>query len=256
MKIIIIEDEKPAADKLKKMINSYNAEFEIIGIFGSVAASVEFLNNPENTPDLMFMDIQLTDGLSFDIIEQTNISTPIIFVTAYNDYAIRAFKTNSIAYLVKPFSYDDFCLSMEKMQSLKENFKTENMDFENLSKALLKLNKSFKTRFMIKVGEHIKSVMAKNIALFYAEGRTVFLLTNKQNKYIIDFKLEDLEACLDTNMFFRVNRSFILNINEIKDVIVYSNSRLKIIPNKEFEKEIIVSRDKVSRLKIWLDGVA
>lgn len=256
MNIIIVEDEKPAAGKLEKMINSYDPEIEITGIFGSVAKTVEFLNNTDSFPDLMFMDIQLTDGLSFEIIERTNVSTPIIFVTAYNDYAIRAFKTNSIDYLVKPFSYDDFCQSMEKMQTLKENFSTKSMDFENLSRALSKLNKSFKTRFMIKVGEHIKSVKAENIALFFAEGRTVYLLTNKQNKYIVDFKLEDLEACLDPTMFFRVNRSFIFNINAIKDVIVYSNSRLKIIPNIEFEKEIIVSRDKVSSLKIWLDGVA
>jgi len=256
MNIIIVEDEKPAAGKLEKMINSYDPEIEITGIFGSVAKTVEFLNNTDSFPDLMFMDIQLTDGLSFEIIERTKVRTPIIFVTAYNDYAIRAFKTNSIDYLVKPFSYDDFCQSMEKMQTLKENFSTKSMDFENLSRALSKLNKSFKTRFMIKVGEHIKSVKAENIALFFAEGRTVYLLTNKQNKYIVDFKLEDLEACLDPTMFFRVNRSFIFNINAIKDVIVYSNSRLKIIPNIEFEKEIIVSRDKVSSLKIWLDGAA
>ncbi|MBE9467830.1 MAG: response regulator transcription factor [Bacteroidetes bacterium] len=257
MKVIIVEDEKPAVEKLKKMITDYNSGNQIIDSFCSVSETVNFLNNTDNLPDLIFMDIQLTDGLSFDIIEQTNVKTPIIFVTAYNEYAIRAFKTNSIDYLVKPFSYVDFCQSMEKIETLKKNLfiDSKKMDFEKFGNALSKLNKLFKTRFMIKVGEHIKSVKAANISLFFAEGRTVYLLTNKQNKYIVDFKLEELETSLDPTMFFRVNRTFIVNINTIKDVIVYSNSRLKITPNNNFDKDIIVSRDKVNSLKTWLDGM-
>jgi len=256
MKVIIVEDEKPAADKLEQMIKNYDPEIEISGKFGTIEKTVEFLNLPENYPDLMFMDIHLTDGLSFEIFDKTDINTPVIFITAYNEYAIRAFKVNSIDYLLKPLSYNDFFRSMEKIKSLRENLPAnkQRLEYEKLSKALLQLNKSYKTRFMIKIGDHIKSVKTENISLFYAEGRTVYLLTNKQNKYIVDFRLEELESCLDPAMFFRPNRSFIVNINAIKDVIVYSNSRLMIILNQDFEKEIIASRDKVLPLKIWLDG--
>jgi DNA-binding LytR/AlgR family response regulator len=256
MKVIIVEDEKPAADKLEQMIKNYDPEIEISGKFGTIEKTVEFLNIPGNHPDLMFMDIQLTDGLSFEIFDKIDINTPVIFITAYNEYAIRAFKVNSIDYLLKPLSYDDFYRSMEKIKSLRENlpFNRQRLEYEELGKALLQLNKSYKTRFMIKVGDHIKSVKTENISLFYAEGRTVYLLTNKQNKYIVDFRLEELELCLVPVMFFRPNRSFIININAIKDVIVYSNSRLKIILNWDFDKEIIVSRDKVFPIKVWLDG--
>ena len=128
-------------------------------------------------------------------------------------------------------------------------------EISDLSRLLLQFNKNFKTRFLVKVGDHLRSVKTEHIALFYAEGRTVFLLTHKQNKYIIDYTLEELNNQLDPDMFFRPNRSFIVNINAIKDVVVYSNSRLLIELNQPFEKEIIVSRDKVAQLKTWFEGL-
>ncbi|MCD4732404.1 MAG: LytTR family transcriptional regulator, partial [Bacteroidales bacterium] len=131
----------------------------------------------------------------------------------------------------------------------------ERIQYDELSKVLLQMNKSYKTRFLVKVGDHIKSVKTENISLFYAEGRIVFVITNRQNKYIIDYTLEELEKNLDPDMFFRTNRSFIVNINAIKDVVVYSNSRLMIILNDDFDKEIIVSRDKVIQLKTWFEGL-
>ncbi len=256
MKILIIEDEKPAVEKLELMLRKYDPEIEVSGRCTSVEQTIKWLRNPENQIDLLFMDIQLTDGLSFEIFERTEVNTPIIFITAYNEYAIQAFKVNSIDYLLKPLNYDDLYRSMEKIKLLRENLPAnkERIKYDELSRALLQMNKSYKTRFLVKVGDHIRSVKAEDIELFYAEGRTVYIITKKQNKYIIDFKLEELELSLDPNMFFRANRSFIVNINAISDVVVYSNSRLKIELNLYFEKEIIVSREKVAQLKVWFEG--
>lgn len=256
MKVLIIEDEKPAIEKLEQMLLTYDQEIEIAGNCGSIEQSVNWLENTSNEADLLFVDIQLTDGVSFEIFERTEVNIPIIFTTAYNEYAIKAFKLNTIDYLLKPLNYDDLYRSMEKIKVLRENLPAnkERIQYDELSRMLLQMNKSYKTRFLVKVGDHIRSVQTSNIALFYAEGRTVFLLTNKQNKYIVDFRLEDLENQLDPDMFFRTNRSFIVNINAISDVVVYSNSRLKIELNQPFEKEIIVSREKVNLLKTWFEG--
>ena len=225
--------------------------------FGSVENSVNWIRESGQEADLFFMDIRLTDGLSFDIFNLVEINKPVIFITAYNEYAIQAFKVNSIDYLLKPLNYEDLYRSMEKIKTLRENLPANNerVQYDELSRMLLQLNKNFKTRFMVKVGEHIKSVKVENISLFYAEGRTVYIITQKQNKYIIDYTLEELVKMLDPDMFFRPNRSFILNINSIKDVVVYSNSRLLVVLNFEFEKEIIVSRDKVAQLKTWFEGL-
>ena len=154
-------------------------------------------------------------------------------------------------------NYKNIFNSMEKIKVLRENLPSnkERIHYDELSRVLLQINKTYKNRFLVKVGDHIKSIKAEIISLFYAEGRTVFIITNKLNKYIIDYTLEELEKNLDPDMFFRPNRSFIVNINAIKDVVVYSNSRLMIILNDDFEKEIIVSRDKVLQLKTWFEGL-
>lgn len=257
MKVVIIEDEKPAIEKLEKMLHEYDDEIQVIARFGSVESSVKWIQEYGYDADLFFMDIRLTDGLSFEIFNQVEINKPVIFITAYNEYAIQAFKVNSIDYLLKPLNYEDLYRSMEKIKTLRENLPANNerIQYDELSRMLLQLNKNFKTRFMVKVGEHIRSVKVENISLFYAEGRTVFIITKKQNKYIIDYTLEELVKMLDPDIFFRPNRSFILNINAIKDVVVYSNSRLLVVLNFEFEKEIIVSRDKVAQLKTWFEGL-
>lgn len=256
MKILIVEDEKPATDKLEKLLLKYDDEIEIVGICKSVDQTVSWINSPSNHAELIFMDIQLTDGLSFEIFQHTEVNTPVIFITAYNEYALQAFKVNSIDYLLKPLNYDDLYKSMEKIKVLRENLPAnkERIHYDELSRVLLQMNKTYKNRFLVKVGDHIKSIKTENISLFYAEGRIVFILTNKLNKYIIDYTLEELEKNLDPEMFFRPNRSFIVNINAIKDVVVYSNSRLMILLNDDFEKEIIVSRDKVIQLKTWFEG--
>ncbi len=255
MRVIIIEDEKPAINKLEEMLLRYDSDMEILARLVTVKQSVEWLEEFSDQVDLIFMDIKLSDGMSFDIFKQIEVTVPIIFITAYNEYAIQAFKVNSIDYLLKPLLYEDLHNSLMKIEVLRKTLTNTNdkIQYLELNKVLKQLNRTYKTRFMVKVGEHIRSVKSENIMLFYAEGRTVYIITNKLKKYIIDFKLESLEASLDPDLFFRPNRTYIVNINAIKDVLVYSNSRLNVLLNFDFEKEIIVSREKVSDLKEWFN---
>jgi len=256
MKVIIVEDEAPAAEKLERLLKQYDPDIQILDKFDTVEKTVQWLENIDNKADLIFLDIQLADGISFEIFRRTQVNSPVVFTTAYNEYAIDAFKVNSIDYLLKPIAYEDLYRSMTKLESLRESLPTtkHRIQFEELSQALSTLQKNYKTRFMVKVGEHIRSITTNHISLFFAEGRTVFMLTNQGKRFIIDYKLEELESLLDPERFFRVSRTFIVNINAVSDVIVYSNSRLKVRLDQEFEKEIIVSREKVSVFKTWFDG--
>ncbi len=255
MKVVIIEDENPAIVKLENFLKEYDPKIEVVGKLTSVEQSIKWLINPNNSADLFFMDIRLTDGLSFDIFDKVVITKPVIFITAYNEYAVKAFKVNSIDYLLKPLTYDDLQRSMEKMTSLRDNLPNkERIQYNEISTMLQQIQKKYKARFLVKVGDHIKSVKTENILLFYADGRTVYIITTKNNEYIIDYTLEELVKHLDPDIYFRANRTFIVNINAISDVLVYSNSRLRVILNFKFDKEIIVSRDKVGMLKTWFEG--
>lgn len=257
MKVLIIEDEKPAAEKLELLLNKYDPTIEIIDKIQSVEKSIAFLKENESIVDLIFMDIQLTDGISFDIFKSFSVSKPIIFITAYNDYAIEAFQVNSIDYLLKPITFEGLSKSLQKIETLRENLPGKSNlppGIDDIAKLLSNIQKNYKTRFMVKIGEHIKSVAAKDIDVFYAEGRTVFIVTNEKKKYIVDYKMEELEDLLDPQHFFRINRSVIVNFEAINDVVVYSNSRLKIRTPHEIDKEIIVSREKVNDFKEWFSG--
>ncbi len=255
MKVLIIEDEVPAAEKLERYLHRYNDEIIVLDKLSSVTSAAEWLEERQHELDLIFMDIQLTDGKSFEIFEKVEIKKPIIFITAFDEYAIDAFKVNSIDYLLKPITFDDLSNSLDKLKKFKESLTEEVPSFNQLKAALSQLQqKSYKTRFMVKLGEHIKSITVNTIAFFYAEGRNVYLYTTENRKFIIDFKLEELEDLLDPTLFYRVNRSYVIHIDAIQDVIVYSNSRLKIIPKLAYDKEIIVSRDKVGPFKEWLSG--
>jgi len=201
------------------------------------------------------MDVRLQDGLSFDIFKKVSLNKPIIFITAYNEYAIDAFKVNSIDYLLKPLAYTDLSTSLEKIKSLRDNLPSDEiLPYAELASMLEHMQKKYKTRFLTRVGDHIKSIKTEHILLFYAEGRTVYIYTSKGNRYIIDFTLEELTKQLNPELFFRANRSFIVNINAIEDVLVYSSSRLSIKLTFVFDKEIIVSREKTALLKSWFEG--
>jgi two-component system, LytTR family, response regulator len=256
MKVAIIEDEVPAAEKLERYLLKFDPQIQIAAKLDSVANSVLWLKEHQETIDLIFMDIQLIDGLSFKIFQQVQVSKPVIFTTAFNEYALDAFKVNSIDYLLKPITFSDLAASMNKLASLKEQLNINSDHLIKLQTLEAAKTRDFKNRFMVKLGEHIRSITADNISLFYAEGRDVFLVTTQGRKFIIDYTLEALQDIIDPSLFYRLNRTFIVNINAIKDVIVYSNSRLKIMLNQEFDKEIIVSREKVNEFKAWFDGAA
>jgi len=255
MKVLIIEDEKPAAEKLELLLKKYDSNIQVIAQLGTVEKSIDYLKLNESNIDLIFLDIQLTDGLSFDIFKSVKVEKPVIFTTAFNEYAIEAFKLNSIDYLLKPISFDSLKSAMDKIKSLYHNLPVTNnqatISLEQIAKMLSGNSQNYKNRYLVKIGEHIKSVPTTDICFFYAEGRTVFIITKENRKFIVDETLEELTAQLNPEKFFRVNRSFIVNFDHINDVIVYSTSRLQIKFKFDFEKEIVVSREKVSDFKEW-----
>lgn len=252
MRVVIIEDEIPAAEKLERYLKRYDAGLEILAIIQSVAEAISWFGKNQDSVDLVFMDIQLVDGQSFSIFEEVEITKPVIFTTAYDEYALKAFEVNSIAYLLKPISFSDLSEAIEKFKKFSgsRNSKTD------LTALLKKIDtaKNYKSRFMIKIGDHIRSVKTDNIVYFYAEGRNAYIVNKQARRLIIDYKLEELEEILDPALYFRVNRTYIVNINFITDVLVYSNSRLKVVTEVKSEKEIIVSREKVGAFKKWFDG--
>jgi DNA-binding LytR/AlgR family response regulator len=256
MKVLIIEDEIPAAEKLERYLLKYDATTTVAAILDTVEGAVAWLRDHQNEVDLIFMDIQLKDGLSFQIFQQVPVKKPVIFTTAFNEFALDAFKVSSIDYLLKPITFTDLSAALKKLESLREQLHQPKDQPERMQALVANLKtKEYKTRFMVKLGEHIRSITTDQIGLFYADGRDVYLVTTQNRKFIIDYTLESLEDILDPKVFFRLNRTFILNINAIKDVLVYSNSRLKITLVQEFDKEIIVSREKVGDFKEWFDGL-
>lgn len=255
LRVLIIEDEIPAAEKLERYLQKYSSGISVIAKIQSVRESVEWLQARQNEIDLIFMDVQLLDGMSFDIFRQVKIEKPVIFITAFNEFALDAFKVKGIDYLLKPVSFNDLSVSLQKLDQLRSQLNWNEEKFETLKEAVTTLPvKIYKSRFMVKLGDHIRSITADQIGLLFADGRDVYLITNENKKFIIDYTLETLEDLIDSKIFFRANRSYILNIHFIQDVVVYSNSRLKIVPGIKWDQEIIVSREKVSEFKQWFDG--
>ena len=254
LRVLIVEDEIPASEKLERYLMKYSEGISIIAKLTSIEDSVNWLQSRQNELDLIFMDIQLTDGLSFNIFQQVKIDKPIIFITAYNEYALDAFKMNGIDYLLKPIIYTDLENSLNKLENLKNQLNWNSTQLGSLKETIGTSIKSFKTRFMVKLGDHIKSITTDQICFFFADGRDVYLVTNQLRKFIIDFTLESLDEIVSPSDFFRINRSYIVNIHAIQDVVVYSNSRLKILSTVKWDPEMIVSREKVNDFKNWFDG--
>ena len=250
MKVLIIEDEKPAADKLKRMLTDKVEGIIILDILETVEGSINwFMNNP--APDLIFMDIQLNDGISFEIFESVKISAPVIFTTAYDEYAIRAFKVNSIDYLLKPIETVALLKSIEKFRTLYPTSKTDHNKIDLLYSQLVK---KFKTRFFIKFGSHCRSVMTEDIKYFFIVERSTFMKTFPGKIFDVDYSLDQMEKMLDPEKFFRINRKFIINLAAIIDIITWSSNRLKLkLSNEEDNLELVVSREKVSEFKKLLD---
>ena len=252
MKILIIEDELPASEKLQRYLLKYDPGIVIMNTLTSVSSSIEWLSNTTDQPDVIFMDIQLSDGLSFEIFDQVSIPCPVIFATAHDDYALDAFKVNSIDYIMKPITYREVSHALKKLNTLSAQL-SQKEAVQNVAVAL-RSQRRHKDRFVVNKGNQIQSIKTDQIQLFYAEGRTVFLITDVNERFIIDFTLSEVEDYLDASQFFRVNRSFIVHINAIEKINKYSNSRLKINTSYDAPTDIVVSREKVSDFKKWLEG--
>lgn len=251
MNVIIIEDEKPAARRLSRLLEELDVKVSVM--LHSVEESINWFQNNQH-PDLIFLDIQLSDGLSFEIFEEIEVRSAIIFTTAYDEYALQAFKLNSIDYLLKPIDDEELEVAVKKFRSLTPEPQKLVLDFEDIKKLLVNpLEREYKKRFTVRVGQHLKIINADDVECFYSENKGTYAATSDGRNYLLDTTLENLETELEPKIFFRVSRKFYININQIKDIISYTNSRLQIKLNHFSEQEIIVSRERVRDFKLWLE---
>jgi DNA-binding LytR/AlgR family response regulator len=249
MNVLLIEDEKPAAARLKQLIDDILPNAQIFGPLESIAVTVEWLKtNPQ--PDLMFCDIQLADGYSFEIFDQVQVSSPIIFTTAYDQFAIRAFKHNSLDYLLKPID------AMAVEQAIRK-FRSQQIPAErDLSwfKSLLANRSDYKSRFLVKFGEKIQAVETEEVAFFFSAEKVTFLQTHNGKRFVLDYTLDQLDRLLDPHKFFRINRKYLSSFSAIKEIHTFSGSRLKLRLHQCEDNDIFISRDKTTAFKEWLDG--
>ena len=253
MKVLIIEDEPFARSELIRLLHATGREFTLLDQIDSVEDSVKWLK-AHPLPDLIFLDIQLADGLSFEIFRQVTVSSPVIFTTAYDEYAIKAFQVNSIDYLLKPIRQEALEGSLRKLEDLRNVLGTakpllENKQMENL---LRMIGKDYKTRILLKTGDQIRSVEMEEIAYFYAEDDVVFALLKNKSRHIVDYTLNQLEAELDPKYFYRLTRGCIARISAVKKVSKYFNSRLIVELEPPMEEKLLVSRVNVPEFLKWL----
>jgi DNA-binding LytR/AlgR family response regulator len=249
MKIVILEDEGRAVNHLKRLIGEVAPHMELTGTFETVSEAISFLKQ-EPPVDLIFSDVQLADGTSFEIFSRINVPCPIIFTTAYDTYAIEAFNTNGIDYLLKPIEAERLRQAIEKARYFTSGDGLE----ELISRISRRETRSYKSRFMVKVGEKIKTIMTDQILAFYSFEKTTYLFTRDKRNYIIDYSMEDLESMLDPGNYFRINRKYIVSIQACSQIIAWSNSRLKIDIEGIDDHKIVVARERVREFKQWLDS--
>lgn len=251
MKVLIVEDEELAVNKLVKTLSGIDNTIEIAGITDSIESSVEWFQNNPN-PDLVLMDIELSDGQSFEIFNLTKINSPVIFTTSYDEYALKAFKVNSVDYLLKPVQKNELKAAIEKF---KNNFKlTPASNLENLMKELQQKleTKNYRKRFLVKNANRLTSIEVDEIAYFYSDGRFNFFKTYDNKKMIIDYTMEELQDMLDPDRFFRISRAFYVALKSIEKIEDYFGNRLILQLKPAIEKEAVVSREKVSDFKLWM----
>lgn len=249
MKILIIEDERQAANRLIRLIGVHFELAEIIQDIDSVRKAIAWFSQ-NSEPDLIFCDIQLADGISFEIFEQVKLSTPIIFTTAYDHYAIKAFQVNAIDYLLKPVDPKELARAVVKF---KENQIKPNLDLDTIKEMLAPKAASFKSRFLVRFGEKIQSITIEEVAFFFSEARITFLQTHEGKKYVLESPLEQTEAQVNPSNFFRLNRKYLCSLASIEGIFSYSNSRLKVTLKNSTDSDILISREKVTDFKSWLD---
>lgn len=250
MNAIIVEDEKLSAEHLSNMLKRIGADIEVIACYDSVKKCLEEFKKGIKA-DLLFMDVHLADGLSFEIFSKMEIEAPVIFTTAYDEYAIKAFKVNSIDYLLKPIGAEDLKGALDKLRKLKSTERLSMLD--NIASAYSSLTRSYKNRFMVKTGDSISSIKTSDISHFLSEDGAVLLCTTNGKRYVIDYTLDTLETTISPEEFFRINRKVIVHINSVQKVSSYFNSRLKLQHPSIEEEDAVVSRERVGDFKAWLD---
>jgi DNA-binding LytR/AlgR family response regulator len=252
-KVLIIEDEMAAAKRLNKLISELMPDAEIINSIPSIASAVQwFKTNP--LPDLVFADIHLADGSSFEIFKQVTIDCPVIFITAYDQYALEAFKQNSIHYLLKPIKKEELNEAIERFRKRQASKETGPVDFEKMLSIMNKPATNFKERFIIRFGEHIKTIQVQDIAYFYTENKASYAVMKDGKRYPVDNNLDELEHLINPKNFFRINRQFIICYNAITEMITYSKSRVLVKLTPTTKLETIVSTERSSSFKSWLAG--
>ncbi len=252
VRVIVIEDEKPAARRLVRMLKELGIETETM--LHTVKDAIMWFAS-HSDPDLILLDIQLSDGLSFEIFEKTEVKSAIIFTTAYDEYALKAFKLNSIDYLLKPIDSDELKTAVEKFRKNRIDPAGSTINLEQIRNLLENQSgkKTFKKRFTIRVGQHIKMIPVEDIVCFFSENKSTYIHTGDKRDYLLDISLEQLENLVDSSVFFRISRKYLININFIKDIISFTNNRLQ-LKLKDFNAEdVIVSREKVRLFKNWLE---
>jgi len=248
MTAIIIEDEKPALEKLKSGLNKANPGIEVLACLTSIEQATSWLQSNSH-PDLIFMDIELSDGLSFQILEHSSIQSPIIFTTAYDEYWQEAFEHNSIDYLLKPIKQEKLETALSKYHRLKEHFAGNLQNLLNWQKG----NSTYKKKFLVKRGSDYISIKVEDIAYFYASHKVVCLVNNQSHKFILDESLSELEEQLDLSMFYRVNRKYLVNVNAIQRIRSYPKSKLQLDLIPAVEEEVLIAQENVASFKDWMN---
>lgn len=249
MKVIIIEDEKPAAEKLLKAIQKSGIAIEVLAVLNSVKASVDWLQ--QNTmPELLFMDIELGDGLSFKIFDKVSITSPVIFCTAFDEYWQEAFEHNSIDYLLKPVKQDKLETALGKYDKLKQHFTASFQQLQQWQQQ--PAGNGYKKRFLVKRGVDYISVKTEDIAYFYAAHKLVCMVDHRNQKFILDQSLADIEKQLDPSQFYRVNRKYLVNLNAIKKIKSYPKSKLQLEIEPSVSEEVVISQENVAAFKQWM----
>ncbi len=251
MKVLIVEDEKMAANRLTKLLAELAPEAEVLAQLDSVKRASEWLFT--QSADLLFFDIQLADGLSFEILEKVKVEAPIIFTTAFDEYAIKAFKVNSVDYLLKPIDPKELEAALDKFKSQFQSSPQPMLDLSAIEQAMKQMTRKFKERFVVKIGEHIRTLEVADTTFFFSQEKATYLQNADHKRFIIDYTLEQVQELIDPEDFYRINRKYLISMRAVKDIVSYSNSRLRIILNGSDEMDAIVSRDKVQDFKRWLD---
>lgn len=257
MKVLIIEDEELAVKKLQKTLQAVDETAEVVGVEPSIRSSVNWLqNNP--APDLILMDIELCDGQSFEIFDKVEVKSTVIFTTSYDEYALKAFKVNSVDYLLKPIQKEDLKAALDKIKDLRNLYGGGNgnptLNIENLVKELQQKlqTKEFRKRFLVKHAQKLLSVDVDDIAYFYSDGRLNFFKTKDNKKFVVDYTMDELEEMLDPNQYFRISRAFYVSVNCIDQIHDYFGNRLLLYLKPALDKEALVSREKVTDFKKWM----